>query len=75
MSDHLKSTRRPAQPSRIAALFPRGSCVRLKACPDAEPGRVRGISGTRITVRWADLDYVGSHRPQTLELVEDEKEC
>ncbi len=41
MSTALKSPQLPTPPSGIAAQFPVGSLVRLKFCPDAQPGRVR----------------------------------
>jgi hypothetical protein len=50
-------------------MFPVGSWVKLKVCPDAQPGQVKGTTGARILVRWDDLNYLGSHRAASLELI------
>jgi hypothetical protein len=49
--------------------FPVGSRVLLRSTPVGAPGTVTGTQRGRIHVRWADLDFVGKHRPSTLIVV------
>jgi hypothetical protein len=68
-SKSLPSPRISPIPSRLERLFPKGSLVRLKACPDGLPGQVIGYQATRVLVSWPEPAYLGHHRPETLELV------
>jgi hypothetical protein len=69
MTQALPSARISAPPTRLEKLYPKGSWVRLKVCPDAEAGKVVGFNSTRILVSWPEPAYLGHHRPETLELV------
>lgn len=64
----------PVSPvTRSKLSFEVGSLVRLKLRLSGPPGRVKGIAGARVLVRWpSPLDYLGSHRAATLELETDE---
>jgi len=63
----LPGTRPKAKPP-----IPIGSRVLLASCPHGEPGRVTGVQGGKISVRWSDLDYTGKHRPEALVLADTE---
>jgi hypothetical protein len=52
-----------------AAMFPAGSLVRLKVCPDAQPGTVLRTAFRRVVVEWTDVGYIGKHAPGSLILV------
>jgi hypothetical protein len=66
---HLSSPYLPVSPTRLERLFPKGSFVRLKVCPDSPVGKVVGFESTRILVSWPEPAYLGHHRPTTLEIV------
>ncbi len=66
----LPSMRIPPPPPPEAALYPKNALVRLKSAPDGAPGQVIGHERRRVVVRWADLDYTGRHRVESLEMVE-----
>jgi len=69
MTDLLKMTQQPAEPSALEVRFPVGCLVRLRESPDGPPGRVTGYEATRVTVNWpAPLAYRGVHRACTLTL-------
>jgi hypothetical protein len=47
--------------------FEAGALVKLKACPDAQPGVVQKFQNGRVLVLWPDPSrYIGHHRPETL---------
>jgi hypothetical protein len=49
-----------------------GSKVYLRACRAGAPGVVIRIQPRRITIHWVDLDYIGHHSPESLELAEQQ---
>lgn len=65
----LPSLRIPVPPTRLEQLFPKGSRVLLKACPDAPAGIVTGHESTRVLVSWPEPNYLGHHRAEALTLV------
>lgn len=54
--------------------FAVGTLVALKSCPTGSPGIVRAVVRGRVLVHWADLNYLGRHRPDTLVSTTDAKE-
>jgi hypothetical protein len=65
-----KPARAAVEPSPLEREWPRGTKVKLKLCPDAAPGEVRGTMGRRIIVHWEDIAYTGLHRPDALQRIE-----
>jgi hypothetical protein len=45
-----------------------GSAVFLKGCRHGQPGRVIRIQRNRVTVLWADVDYLAHHQLASLVL-------
>jgi hypothetical protein len=43
-----------------------GARVLLKSCPFGTPGTVLRVEGSKLAIRWHDLDFVGRHNPDSL---------
>ena len=53
----------------VPAVFQIGALVALRNCPDALPGRVKGIARGKIQVPWPDLRITTKHQPAALVMV------
>jgi hypothetical protein len=60
--------------SQPAPPFIRGAKVELRGCP-GPAGVIVGVARSgRLLVSWADLNYLGRHKADSLVLVEDKSE-
>jgi hypothetical protein len=63
-----------SKPKEPVTPFRIGERVKMRACPDSQPGTVVGQRGNKLLIQWHDLNYVGKHHRSSLKLAVNKEE-